>query len=126
MSGLAGITMTICHWFMTTWTFKITMRLTSSFPCSQDSWSTYDHLYQYLDFVVIIDDHQQPVFVDIKLTKEVMIYTKVRKNCMAGVTPNHKMEANSKNHYVILAAVEIKQGRVNPVESVVLEECLDS
>ena len=36
------------------------------------------------------------------------------------------MEANSKNHYNILAAVTIKGGRVSPVESVILEEYIDS
>ena len=54
--------------------------------------------------------------------KEVMIYTKVRKNCMTGQTSHHRMEEHSKNRYSILAAVTIKGGRVSPVESVVLED----
>ena len=66
------------------------------------------------------------MFADELPMKEVMIYTKVRKNCMMGQTPHHRMEAHSKNCYSILAAVTIKGRRMSPEASVVLEECTDS
>ena len=79
MSGLSVSTMNFCRQFQAMGPFKATMRETSSFPCRRDSWSTYHHLYQYLDFVVSINNHQRFVFSDKKLMKEVMIYTKDKK-----------------------------------------------
>ena len=58
--------------------------------------------------------------------KEVMIYGKLRRDVLKGVTPNHKViSVNSKNRYNILTVVTIKGGCIKPVEFVILEECTD-
>ena len=115
MSGLAVSTMKICCWFQTIDPFKATMWEKSPFSCRQDSWSTYHHLCQYLDFILSIDNHWRLVFADEKLMKEVMIYYKVWRNCTMGQTSHPRMEANSKNRYSILATVTIKGERVSHV-----------
>ena len=94
MSGLAVSTITICRWFQTIGPFRCTMREMSAFPCRRDSWSTYHHLCQYLDFIRSIDNYRQLVFADKTPMKEVMIYSKVLRSYMMGQTPHHRMEAN--------------------------------
>ena len=101
------------------------MRFTSSFPSGRESWSTTCILKKYCEFICSIDDHRRLVFADEKPMKEKDIFRLIRKNPMNGVTPNHRMKANSKNRYSILCAVTLKTG-VNSVESVVLQECTDS
>ena len=96
MSGLVLSTMKIYCWFQTLGPFRGAMRQTSSFPYRRNSWSTYQHLCQYLYFILSIDNHRRLMFADEKPTKEVMIYSKVRRNIMTGRIPNHSMEANSK------------------------------
>ena len=56
----------IQRWFMSIGPFKGTMRLTSKFPSSQDSWAAYKLLKQYLGFIVEVEDHRRLVFADKK------------------------------------------------------------
>ena len=59
MSGLVVSTITICCWFQTIGPFKATMRDTLPFPYRRDTWSTYHHLFQYLYFILSIDNHRR-------------------------------------------------------------------
>ena len=113
----------IHRWFMTIGPFKGTMRLTSKFPSGRDSWATYKLFKQYLQFIVEVEDHRRIVFADEKPMKEIDIYGAVRRYIFKGDVPKHQMEANAKNRYNILAAVNIKGRGVSPLEYVVLEEC---
>ena len=108
---------------MTIGPFKGTMRLTSKFPSGRDSWTTYKLIKQYLGFIVEVEDHRRVVFTDEKPMKEIGIYRLVRRDVFSGDVPNHEMEANAKNRYNILAAVNIKGNGIAPLEWVVLEEC---
>ena len=107
--------------FLTIGPFKGTMGITSAYPSGRNNWSTYNRLCTYLDFVQSIHDHRRLVFVDKKHMKKIMIYREVQIDPFKGVTPNHTMEANSKNRYSILVAICIKGGRVCSVESEILD-----
>ena len=114
---------TIQRWFMTIGPFKGTMRVTSTFPNSRDSWQTYRLLQRYLAFILSISDHTRLVFADEKPMKEKMIYGKVRRDVMRGTTPSNKCKSvNSKNRYNILTAINIKGGSVQPVVFEVLPQ----
>ena len=58
--------------------------------------------------------------------KEVMIFGKVRRDPITGDTPNHRMNANSKNRFNILAAVTVKGGKVSPLQYVVTQACTNA
>ena len=121
--GLIVAKSTIQRWFMTIGPFKGTMRVTSTFPNSRDSWQTYRLLQRYLDFILSISDHTRLVFADEKPMKEKMIYGKVRRDVKRGTTPSNKCKSvNSKNRYNILTAINIKGGSVQPVVFKVLPQ----
>ena len=124
--GLMVTSGVIQRWFMSIGPFKGTMRLTSKFPSGRDSWATYRLLKQYLRLIVEVDDHRRLVFADEKPMKEIDIYGAVRRDIFTGDVPKHQMEANSKNRFNILTAVNIKGGGISPVDYVVLEECTNS
>ena len=69
-----------------------------------------------------IDNHTRLVFIDEKMMKEIDILGTVRKDPSLGSTPNHEMETNSKNRYIILAVVTLKIDNVSPVEYTILED----
>ena len=73
-----------------------------------------------------IDDHTRLVFADEKPMKEIGIFRHVRRNVFSGEVPKHKMNANSKNRYNILAAATIKSGVRRAVDWVVLQTCTDA
>ena len=77
-----------------------------------------------MDFIESIKDHTQLVFADEKSMKEIIIFCSVRENVRTGTTPNHTMNANSKNRYSILAAVTLKGNSVRPVEFLILKQCV--
>jgi len=64
--------------------------------------------------------------VDEKLMKEVDIFDCVRRDPYTGIVPYISMNANTKNRYNILSAVNVKDGHVNPAEFLILEECTNS
>ena len=107
---------------MTIGLFKGTMRVTSSFPNSRDSWQTYRLLETYLDFILSINDHSSClVFTDEKPTKVVLIYGKVRIYMNNGTTSAHKfISINSKSMFNILTAINIKGQNIRHVEYVIL------
>ena len=114
------------RWFMTIGPFKGVMRLTSRFPSGRETWVTYRLLKKYLQFIVSVTDHRRLVFADEKPMKEIDIFDRVRRDPFTGIVPYYLMDANSKNRYNILCAVNVKGGHVNPVEFVILEECTNS
>ena len=69
-----------------------------------------------------VEDHSTVVFADKKPMKEIDIYGAVQRDLFSGDVPNHEMEANAKNRYNILCAVNIKGGDIPPLEYVVLQE----
>ena len=58
--------------------------------------------------------------------KEIDIFGTVMRDFFLGSTPNHKLEANSKNRYSILVKVTLKTGNVSPVEYTILEDKTNS
>ena len=94
--------------------------MTSRFPSGRDSYPTYCLLFQYHLFILSIDDHTRLVFADEKPMKEINIFQKVRRNVVNGEISNHRMNANSKNRYNILAAVTIKIGEAKSVDLIIL------
>ena len=122
--GLAITCSTMQRWFMTIGPFKGTMRVTSVFPDSRNSWQTYCLLQNYLEFIFSIDDHKRLVFADEKPMKEKDLYTKVRRDVKKGTTPTHKFKNinSSKNRLNILTAINIKGGSVPPVYSEILQD----
>ena len=98
------------------------MRLTSRFPSGRNSWVTCELLRQHLNFIVWINAHTRLVFADKKSTKEIAIFGTIRRNPFLGSTPNHEIEANSKNRYSILAVVTLKIVNEDPVEYTILED----
>ena len=71
------------------------MCVASSFPSGRNSWSTYQLLCQYLDFIETIEDHTRLAFADKNQMKDIMIFRSVRRYAQAGTTPNHTMNVNS-------------------------------
>ena len=122
--GVAITCSTMQRWFMTIGPFKGTMRVTSTFPDSRDSWQSCSLLQNYLDFILSIRDHKRLVFADEKPMKEKDIYLKVRRDVKKGTTPPHRFKSinSSKNRLNILTAVNIKGGSVPPVYSEVLKD----
>jgi len=116
----------IQRWFYTIGPFKGTMRLTSRFPDGRESWFTYRLLKHYLRFIVSVLDHRRLVFADEKPMKEKDIFDRVRRDPFSGIVPYYLMDANSKNRFNILCAINVKGGDVSPVEFVILEECTNS
>ena len=103
------------RWFMTIGPFKGTMRLTLRYPSGRDTWITYRLLKKYLRFICSISDHRRLVFADEKPMKEIDIFDRVRRDPYTCIVPYISMNANTKNRYNILSAVNVKGGHVNPV-----------
>ena len=55
--------------------------------------------------------------------KEIDLYGCVRRDVVDGTVPVHKMNANSKNYWNILAACSIKQSVKKHVEYNIIDEC---
>ena len=100
----------IRRWFKTIGTFKRSLRATSRLPQGRDSLITIYVLGRYLEFMAAVRNHERSVLADKKIMKELMSFGKVRVNIVDDVTPNHTMNANSKNRYNIFCAVIIKKG----------------
>ena len=117
---------TIKRWFESIGPHKGSLRVTSSHPTGRYSNSTIMRLQQYINLIEKIDNHERLVFSDEKPMKEIMIFPKVRKNPLTGVTPKNVSISTSKNRFNILAAVNLKGGNVPPVYFEVLEETTNS
>ena len=98
----------ISRWFSTIGPFKGTMRVTSSFTWGRNKWSTYRFLCHYLDFMESIEYHTRLVFADEIPMKQISIYQCVKRDVWTGTTTHHTMNANSKNGYSILTAINVK------------------
>ena len=66
------------------------------------------------------------VFANEKPMKEIDIFGTVRRNIMDGTIPVHKMQANSKNRWNILAACTVKRSVENNAEYIIIDECTDA
>ena len=110
----------VCRWFKEIGPFSGSFRETSAFPPGRWNEETFHRLQWYLQFICNVNDSSRLVFADEKPMKERDIFRKMRRNVRDGSTPQHSMNANSKNRYNILAAVTIKEG-VKAVEYAVLE-----
>ena len=99
----------IRRWFKTIGPFKGSLRATYRFPQGRDSWITIQMLGRYLKFIASVGNHERLVFTDEKPMKELIVFGKFRVNVVDGVTPNHTINANSKNRYNIVCAVTIKK-----------------
>ena len=71
-------------------------------------------------------DRSRFVFADEKPMKEIDLYGTVRRNVLNGSIPVHKMNANSKNRWNILAACTVKRNVSGNVEFLVIDECTDA
>ena len=58
--------------------------------------------------------------------KEIDLYGCVRRDVVDGTVPVHKMNANSKNRWNILAACSIKQSVQRNVDYIVINECTNA
>ena len=98
----------VTRWFKTIGPFKGTFRKTSKFPPAKYSASNTRLLKRYLSFASLIDPSRF-VFADEKPMKEIDIFGVVRRDIIKGTVPRHKMNANSKNRWNILAACTVKR-----------------
>ena len=118
--GLIVSEQLICRWFKEIGPFSGSFRETSAFPPGRWNDETFQRLRRYLQFVCNLSNSLRLVFADEKPMKERDIFRKMRRNVRDGSTPQHSMNANSRNRYNILAAVTIKEG-VKAVEYAVLQ-----
>ena len=100
--------------------YRGSLQETLAFLIGRKFWSTVAMLRRFLGFMTNTD-RRHLVFADEKPMKEKMIYRKVRRCPRTGHIPNHMMNANSKNCFNILAAVNIKGCVARPVEYVILK-----
>ena len=115
----------ITRWFKHVGPFKGNYRKTSRFPPAKYSQSNTRLLNRYLSFVCLFHPSRF-IFADEKPMKEIDLYGRVRRNVLDGTVPVHKMNANSKNRWNILAACSIKQSAKKHVEYIVIDECTDA
>ena len=114
----------ITKWFHGVGEFKGTMRKASKFPNAKNSPRVQRELRLWLQFRDEVDNHKRIVFADEKPLKEIDIYGTVRRDLVDGHVPYHKMNANSRNRYNILAAVALK--KPNACEAPVFKESADA
>ena len=115
----------ITRWFKSIGPFKGTFRKTSKFPPAKYSRNNLRLLKRYLAFASLYHPSRF-VFADEKPMKEIDIFGLVRRNVMDGTIPRHKMNANSKNRWNILAAVTVKKDVQSCVEYIIIDECTDA
>lgn len=70
------------RWFQTIGPFKDTMRVTSRYSLARNSWTMFQILQNYLDFILIIGDHSLLLFSAENPMKEVDVYRLVRRDHM--------------------------------------------
>ena len=114
------------RWFEQVGPFKGSLRVTSTHPTGRYSDATIMRLQDYISFVEGVTDQSKFVFSDEKPMKEIMIFPRVRKDPITGLTPKNTCSSTSKNRYNILAALNLKGGDVPPVYYEVIEETTTS
>ena len=107
------------RWFNRVGPFRGSLRVTNAFPPDRDSLRAVHQLGLYLDFIKDVNPVRL-VFADEKPMKEKDVYRRVRRDPVSGCTPRHKMNANGKNRYNILAACTLKP-LTRSVEYVILK-----
>ena len=83
-------------------------------------------LQRYLEFSRSLEDHTRLVFADEKPMKELMIFSKTRRDIYTGYVPKNIVPSTAKNRFNILCAVNLKGGNVAPVYYNIIEESTDS
>lgn len=117
---------TLMRWFKEIGPFKGTLRKTSTRPTGRNTYRVCVLLEKYLNFVRGISDRRRLVFADEKPMKEVMIFSRVRKDVLTNKTPVNIVPSSAKNRFNILCAVNLKGGNIPPCDFVVLEECTNA
>ena len=106
--------------------YRGSLRATSRFPSSKNSHRSILSLIDYVSLIKTLDNDSRLVFADENPMEEVDIFGCVRRDPFTGQIPPHSMNANSKNRFNILTAVNVKGGGFPPVHFKVLEECTNS
>lgn len=95
-------------------------------PIKRETWENCCLLKRYLEIIHSVLNHRQLVFADEKSMKELMNFTKTRRDILSGKIPKNYIPATAKNRYNILFSVNVKNDGNANLYYKILEESTDA
>ena len=120
--GIQVSSMLVSRWFSEIGRYKGTLRVTDVRPDRRDTYENCWKLKQYLHTIKNVKDVRRLVFSDEKPMKEIMIFSKTRRDVMKGNVPKNFVPSTAKNRFNILCATNIKGKNIPPVEFFILDD----